>query len=191
MEHPMICDACKKESPRLINESLCRACNLRLSRKGTTDYARFGSPIGGITVERRFFDKVKKTDNCWIWTASVNKQGYGALSIGKKQIRAHRVSYMLFKGQIPDGMHVCHSCDNPSCVNPDHLWIGTPKDNAKDCLMKNRFPIGQRAGRAKLTEHEVIMIRRATIVGKAIAKKYNISLEQVYNIRQRRSWKHV
>lgn len=98
-----------------------------------------------MTLEEKFWSKVSKTDGCWLWTGSRsgnNKRPeslYGSFYLGSgKKIRAHRYSYEISKGSIPEGMLVCHSCDTPLCVNPDHLWLGTSADNNKDCLDKGR-----------------------------------------------------
>jgi hypothetical protein len=91
-----------------------------------------------MSIEERFFQKVNKTDSCWLWTGALSSTGYGSMGVQRKATSAHRLSYTLFKGQIPDGMIVCHSCDVRSCVNPDHLWIGTPSDNMKDMVAKDR-----------------------------------------------------
>jgi hypothetical protein len=83
------------------------------------------------TTEERFFEKVNKTDTCWLWTGSNNGVGYGEIRINNKKVYAHRWSYEHFKGKIPEGMHIDHLCRTPSCVNPDHLEIVTPKENVR------------------------------------------------------------
>lgn len=94
------------------------------------------------TTLQRFTEKVNKTDNCWEWTAYINRHGYGAIRFNGRATLAHRVSYELHNGPIPEGFLVCHHCDNPKCVNPGHLFIGTHQDNRNDCLKKGRFANG-------------------------------------------------
>lgn len=139
---------------------------------------------------------IKQPTGCWEWQKSKNKNGYGQIRLGKTMVRTHRLSYQLFKGPIPVKMHVCHSCDNPSCINPDHLWVGTQKDNMKDMVNKGRSKgvnLGSKNPKSKLTEQQILEIREliGTIPVKEIAKKYNIGDIVIYNIKNRRLWNHI
>jgi len=99
-----------------------------------------------MTTEQRFWNKVNKTDTCWLWTASKRNKGYGAFSYtrdGKMiQDRAHRYSWEIHKGSIPEGLFVLHSCDVPACVNPSHLFLGNNQENVDDMMNKGRHVSG-------------------------------------------------
>jgi len=130
-----------------------------------------------ISPQIRFWQYVVKSDECWKWTGAKHEFGYGLLNNGGKRgrvIRAHRLSYEIHKGPVPDGSIVCHSCDNPECCNPEHLWLGSLKDNAQDCSKKGRTRGGTVAGpqhhRAKLTDADILAIRAAYIKGKTTLK---------------------
>lgn len=90
-------------------------------------------------IRTRFLAKVQKTRKCWIWKSMRRLAGYGYMKINDRRVPAHRVSYEIFVGPIPKGMMVCHKCDNPPCVNPDHLFLGTGKDNFEDMRKKGRY----------------------------------------------------
>jgi len=94
------------------------------------------------TIKKRFLEKVKKTKSCWLWSGANRGNGYGAFKLNGKTLSAHRVSYELFIGVLPENMLVCHKCDNPSCVNPEHLFVGTPLDNNIDMWKKGRWVSG-------------------------------------------------
>lgn len=102
------------------------------------------------TIGERFLEKVDRRgeDDCWLWLAGTSAGGYG-LFFNKGRIMAHRFSYQLHRGTIPQGLRVCHSCDNPPCVNPKHLWLGTPKDNTQDMMNKGRFVCRKRVSKCK------------------------------------------
>jgi hypothetical protein len=128
------------------------------------------NPALGIN-ETRFWSKVAKRgpDECWEWQASLNQAGYGQFAVvttrPKRNDRAHRVSWILQFGEIPDNLCVLHKCDNPKCVNPNHLFLGTRRDNIHDCIAKGRYRIGCRHNgeahhRALLTEDDVREIRK-------------------------------
>lgn len=90
------------------------------------------------TLEQRFIKKVNKTENCWIWIGARDTFGYGAMTVNKKNVNSHRVSYELFNGSIPEGLFVRHTCHNPACVNPKHLIVGTHRDNMRDMADSKR-----------------------------------------------------
>ena len=91
-----------------------------------------------VNASDRFFEKVEKSGECWLWVGALNSRGYGSFGFEGRRLGAHRFSYELHKGEIPEGMFVCHSCDVRNCVNPDHLWLGDNADNMKDMYQKER-----------------------------------------------------
>lgn len=137
---------------------------------------------------------------CWLWTGSYMQQGYGVFYskwTGEKVATlAHRASWELHSGAIPEGMCVCHRCDNPACVNPDHLFLGTNQDNVDDKVKKgrqSRLP-GERNPKAKLTEGEVSSIRLSLAAGADtvdLALRYGVTLGTIHHIAKRLTWKHV
>lgn len=139
----------------------------------------------------RFDEKVIKTKGCWEWVGATISKGYGM--IGREL--AHRVSYQLFVGEIPSGLFVLHRCDNRSCVNPKHLFLGTNTDNMQDMLTKNRGNKAKGAAvcNAKLTEALVKEIRERSqlVQHKDIAKEYGVTASTIGRVRSRKTWKHI
>ena len=135
-----------------------------------------------------FWSKANKTEDCWEWTSFLTKDGYGIF-----RINAHRMAWVLMNGAIPDGMLICHRCDNRSCVNPDHLFLGTPLDNMLDKVAKGRHnpTRGERSGTAKLTWDQVEEIRRAYRDGERqrdIAARYGVGQPAISVIVNRKRW---
>jgi hypothetical protein len=157
-------------------------------------------------VVRRFWAKVTKDGptpghvpalgSCWMWTACRDRYGYGIFVICKRNYMAHRIAYRAEVGVIPSGMHVCHRCDNPSCVRPSHLFAGTRQENMDDMVAKCRQRCWPRPGaanpNASLTESQVFEIRKEYTLGRtqiSIAKRYGISQPHVSKIVHGVAWK--
>ena len=142
-----------------------------------------------LTEVERFWSKVQKTRDCWIWTAGKAKDNYGVFWSKGRQVSAHRYSYELAGAPIPEGLSVCHTCDNPACVNPAHLFVGTVLDNALDRNAKNRQARHEKQGLAKLTEELVSQIRADTGTYKKLAEKYGVGKTAIFRIRHNLTWK--
>ena len=150
------------------------------------------------TLEERFWTKVNKKgdDECWEWQACRNSDGYGSIGYKKSTALAHRVSWELHFGPIPEGMQVLHKCDNPPCMNPNHFFLGTHTDNMRDRKAKGRANYsnnakGEKNGAAKLTCSDVIAIRKDTRTHKAIAKDYGVDFNTIYRVKARKLWGHI
>jgi len=144
----------------------------------------------------RFKSKYQEQPNgCWEWmTKSKTHDGYGVMIVDGVMRSGHRLSYELFKGLIPEGLLVCHTCDNPSCVNPSHLFLGTAQDNMTDKVNKGRSPKGEKNASAKLTEEQIRSIKiELNDGGKVthIAIKYGMSHGQVSKIKSGKKWGHI
>jgi hypothetical protein len=157
------------------------------------------------TLAERFWEKVDKSagaEGCWLWTgATYTSTGYGQITIKKRPYGAHRISYLLHFGTIPDKLFVCHHCDNPLCINPSHLFLGTHADNMRDMNSKGRNGMtlhpelalyGEQQKGAKLTNSQVREIRKIYDQGdigtRPLAHQYGVSRSCIQFIIQRKSW---
>jgi len=190
--------------PRDGRECEVELCARKCTRKLYCDkhYYRFkkhGDPL--LSQERYmvkdkskkeiFLEKIEITpDNeCWNWMGSKNSWGYGRIAFKSTHQAAHRYAYDEFKGAIPASMLVCHNCDNPGCVNPDHLFLGTPADNMADMSRK-----GRHIGARKLNEDKVREIRallKSELTHKAIAVKYGVGRSAIGAISTKQTWSHI
>lgn len=146
----------------------------------------------------RFWGKVDKTEGCWLWTACLNRDGYGDFNLGRRgqgHELAHRYSWALANGPIPDDLCVLHRCDVRSCVRPDHLFLGTRTDNHADMVAKGRTrgnpTRGEAHNQAKLTAEQVIAIREAGGRQRDVAALFGVSQTLVSRIRRREIWTHI
>lgn len=143
-----------------------------------------------LSKEQYFLSKILKTSSCWLWQGTITKKGYGQFWDGQKLYRAHRYSWLLFNGPIKPKLLICHKCDNRICVNPSHLFKGTPADNTADMIKKGRgashFRSGYDPRRGKLTPYQADKIRTLyhskNITQKALGEQFNVSERQIFAI---------
>lgn len=158
----------------------------------------------------RFWKKVNKgTDNeCWVWNARKNHDGYGEFWYNNHTVKAHRMSWLLHNGLIPDDKCILHRCDNPPCVNPKHLWIGSLKDNTRDMISKSRQNFvgdfrhlprndyhGEDRSNAKLNDEKVMLMRRlhkkSGLSTRKLAKMFSIGKSVAWSVIAQSRWKHI
>ena len=153
-----------------------------------------------LPMIQRFASKIEigpRREDCWLWTGSLSS-GYGQMNgrghRGCSPVRASHVAYELFKGPLIPGLHVCHSCDNPRCVNPAHLWLGDDMANSLDKRAKGRSNTGERHGKAKLTTaqvQEIRALRRDGVAASRIAERFGITRAYVYRVQHGMTWGHL
>jgi len=196
----------KKE--KLIEKILCKQCKEHFvpwSKKAKFCSYKCSSEFRKEESIERFWNKVdkngpslkKEMTNCWLWKGAIDKSGYGIMCMKKhfkRQTSAHRISWTLINGKIPELKEICHKCDNPRCVRPDHLFVGTHKENMNDRDGKNRNAKGELNGRSKINSNDVIKIRKLSESGlkyTKISNMYKIDRKTVKDIVVRKLWKHV
>ncbi len=199
--YPSICtiDGCGKKS---YAYGLCRSHDRRKQL--------YGDPLvviqeqnHGLTTAQRFLKRVEKKENgCWDWTAStIGETGYGQFNLNNRPVIASRMAWILFRGEIPEDdsayrtLHVLHRCDNPKCVNPDHLFLGTHKDNVKDMVAKGRHRFGIHLGKknknAKLDEAKVRYIRASCKSCNELARDLEVAAPTIWSVLHGKTWKHI
>ena len=210
---PSAYDECIKcGQPKKKGAKLCLKC--RLGPRMVIEQSDDPTCEPNITLPQqyieRFWKKVNKNGPvmradltpCWVWTACTDKHfGYGVITMKPYHLLAHRVSWFLEHGVLLRGnkVQLMHRCDNPPCVNPDHLMIGTQKDNIHDCMDKGRFSpgyvCGEKVGNHKLTANEVLEIREKYDGVRegyaAIGKEYGVDQTNIGYILRRKTWKHI
>lgn len=128
---------------------------------------------------------------CWIWDKCIDAKGYGVIGSKGRQIKATHLALMTKGTTVPSGMAACHICDIPSCVNPEHLFVGTHLDNARDSVKKDRRAKGQNNGFATLTINNVLAIRDDPRSASVLAKCYNVGATTIWLVKNRKTWRHV
>lgn len=167
-----------------IGRKLCRPCYNEARSNGTLK----NFPILG--PEDVFESRIDKSGICWEWTGTKHQYGYGIfLMPGERPVRAHRYSWEHFRGPIPDGMIVMHLCDNPICVNPFHLRLGTKADNNRDTGQKRRHHYGTDHWNGRLTDADVERIRKSEKRNSELAKEFGVSPSHISRIRSGESRK--
>lgn len=147
-----------------------------------------------MDTQQRFEQYFTKTDSCWEWTGSLDLGGYGKFWMNRRNIASHRAAFLLYRGEIPDGKFVLHTCDNPKCVNPDHLVLGTHRDNVRHMQERGRTQVGEANRSSKLTDEQVRCIIRKVLNGAAVrttAKEIGCSRNAVKAIANKITWKHI
>jgi len=156
-----------------------------------------GRGHGERPIVERLFGRCRMdpVTGCWIWMRSKDTKGYGRITktLGEehKTYRAHRIAWEEYYGLVPEGMCVLHQCDTPACCRPDHLFLGTLQDNSSDMVAKGRSARGPKHRAAKLTENDVLNIRKSTEPQKILAERYGVDQSAISHIKSGRVWKHI
>lgn len=162
---------------------------------GIVNYSKHFCSECRYSDDARLWNRVEKTETCWLWHGSIGKNGYGITRYKGKTMTAHRMAWTLTHGEIPDGLCILHKCDVRVCVNPDHLFLGTYQDNATDAYNKGRTARGLMLPQTKLTPEAVLEIRAIWNTGTAtqfqLGEFYGVNQKTVSKIVNRQRWAHI
>jgi hypothetical protein len=188
-----------KERPILFSAPMVRALLDGRTHRQRLYAPRGSDPAAPEHLTRRLANGLDAAEDgrCWGWQRTRNDDGYGQLSVAGRMVYAHRLAFELSVGPVPKGLHILHSCDNPSCINPAHLSPGTRSQNMKECGERGRaripqpIKLGEENGAAKLLEVDVLSIRRLLSKGdtqRSIAERFNVSQQTVAGIKSGKKW---
>lgn len=170
---------------RIVARNWCMKHYRRWVRNGSTERA------APLSESERFWAKVLKTDGCWFWTGTV-AGGYGQFSAADgSRVTAHRFSWELQNGAIPEGLLACHDCDNPLCVRPTHIFLGDTSANMRDMSAKGRHPKQNSRYWAKLTPAQAVDIFQSTSSLTVLSQRHGVSTSAIASIKSGRRWAHV
>lgn len=191
----LFCKECKNQKRR-DRKKICNIKNRKEKTCVVCEKSHTRKCYDTCSMKCLIKKRTHENNGCWVWKGSVNEHNYGTIAINRKTYFAHRISYTEYKGEIPKGLCLLHSCDNTRCVNPEHLKIGTRSDNCKDMYLKkrNNCQRGEQRFCAKLKEKDVEEIRKMLADGKKqehIAQVYNMHNSAISNIKTRKTWKHL
>ena len=195
-----ICLNCNIEFKKHSDSAANKYCNFdcyNKCKKGPSIFWDTATEDQKLKRLKYYFEKkVIRKEGCWKWIGSVNRGGYGLISVKGINRVASRISWIIHNGEIPSGLFVLHSCDNPICTNPEHLFLGTTKDNAMDRKLKGRNgdQCGENNGSVLLTKQQVLEIRELCEKGISyndIVEKYKITKPTISNIKYRIIWRHI
>lgn len=211
MNNELTCETCGIKFPFYQNKGrpIPRFCSHKC--RGHTGFKPGGEFRLKNATEKEKLDRLKlsfeknviRKQGCWDWKGSIAKGGYPVMTCKKAcgPNRGHRASFVIHKGEIPKGLFVCHSCDNPICTNPDHLWLGTHKENNDDKMRKGRqgkvkppYKFGSQNGSSKLNEEQVKQIKKLINEGHScygIGRDFGVSKTTILRIKKGENWKHV
>lgn len=208
------CKDCQRECTRIKDLKYKEIYSERRKEKWKKDRSRRCKECGNSFIGKglirkycstkcKLFSEIEKNNGCWEWQGELHPQGYAyttCYETGKRE-QVHRVSYRIFKEEIPHGLLVCHTCDNRRCINPDHLWIGTHKENSQDAKRKGRLEHvklmqskGEEKASSKLNNEKVREIREEIKKGircTVIARKFGVNSTTIYSLRDGKTWSHV